>query len=539
MKANVRSISGCKAHFTALGVLLVLLIPGSFESVAAKVGFEMHVVSFLIGPALYTFGDQLVPGVDFFTQYSVGQPWLFSHVVAPTAAGTVTRYAVWIVVGMFFFYTSMFYFLWWLYRNWQLALAVTLIVLISLFHTERPFFDPSSFPLRYPLLFVWLGLAVRSSQLKAPVAWWIVLGSVVGLSLFLNTETAIYMLLATGLVCMVSEKSFFRGSVNCAVTVTTAGLIFMLLCLGAFGTGILDFRFLKHIFEPFFIYGEGFGAWPLYWAFDWHLLYNIISPGLALATIGWAVAEVKLERHAVERTRVIALLAASCVAIMMSVKYWNMSIAGLWVASSFLFWTILGWWAFQFLHLISETRIAIGGRCISAFSVAKWTMIVGVIAFVVLMDDTRNRSLYGLKAYAKYPSFLRQVLSRSKPICADMKCAVPSISSTDIALITSLTEPRQRVAIYSPIDWAYLIEARRAPHFEFLPSHATFTRRQVRAATTGFDLIFLPKSAADDLGIDQPELAEVLIPKLKRDFEIAAVGTDLVAWQRKSTRKYP
>ena len=52
-------------------------------------------------------------------------------------------------------------------------------------------------------------------------------------------------------------------------------------------------------------------------------------------------------------------------------------------------------------------------------------------------------------------------------------------------------------------------------------------------------MIFLPKSAADDLGIDQPELAEILIPKLKSDFEITAVGTDLVAWKRKSTRKYP
>ena len=92
---------------------------------------------------------------------------------------------------------------------------------------------------------------------------------------------------------------------------------------------------------------------------------------------------------------------------------------------------------------------------------------------------------------------------------------------------------RQRVAMFSPIDWAYLIEAKRAPHFEFVPSHATFTRRQLTTATTGFDLIFTPRSAEKNHGIEHPELAAILIPLLDREFEIAAEGEALIAWKRK------
>lgn len=270
-----------------VGSLLLLLTPASFEAVAAKIGFEMHVVSFLIGPALYAFGDRLIPGVDFFTQYSIGQPWLFSQVMAPTAAQTVTRYAAWIVVAMLLFYLSMFYFLRWLYRNWQLSLAVTLIVLITSFHTTRPFFDPSSFPLRYPLLFIWMCLIVRSfTTTSRQITWLIALGGVLGLSMFLNTETAIYMLIATCVISMITEENFLRGGLKSILTTTFSGLVFALLCFGAYGAGIWDWRFLRHVIEPFFIYGEGYGAWPIYWAFDWHILYNIVSPGVAFGTIG-------------------------------------------------------------------------------------------------------------------------------------------------------------------------------------------------------------------------------------------------------------
>ena len=231
-------------------------------------------------------------------------------------------------------------------------------------------------------------------------------------------------------------------------------------------------------------------------------------------------------------------MAASCVAIMMSVKYWNMSILGLWVANSTLFMAILGWWALQYLKILARQHIALNRKreFTSTHTLAQLAMLLVLLGYLSLLSDTRNPSLYGLKAYAEYPSLLVNIFSKSKPTCTNMSCATPAISPEDITLITSLSGAKERVAIYSPIDWAYLVEAKRSPHFEFLPSNATFTWRQVHAAATDLDLIFLPKTAADNLGIDHPELAEALIHKLKTEFEIAAVGADLVAWKRTLTK---
>ena len=523
-----------RAQLIFLGVLFLVLCPAPLEAVAARIGFEMHVVSFLIGPALYTFGDRLVPGIDYFTQYSVGQPYLFSFLLAPTAAGTMIRYAGWIVTAMFMFYAGMFYFLWWLYRSWRWAAAVTMLVLMSSFHTERPFFDPSSFPLRYPLLFVWLTAIVYLSRFQTDARFQAALACALGLSLFLNTETGIYMLIATGVVVTAITKSPLHGLYRYSGILAGSAAVFTILCLGAFGPGIFDILFFKRIVEPFFIYGEGFGAWPVFWDFGWHLLYNLVSPGVALATMGWAVVRLRSAGQLEEKMRVVALLAASSVAIMMSVKYWNMSIAALWLVNSVMFWTVIAWWVIHALNFAEAAQASSGASASVKPRTIKWALAIAAVMFVTVLNDSRNKSFYGLRAYGKYQGLLKRVMWRHSDACSRMDCAVSPISKKDVELITSMTGERQRVAIFSPIDWAFLIEAKRAPHFEFVPSHATFTRRQLATATTGFDLIFTPRSAEKNRGIEHPELAAILVPLLDREFDVAAEGDALIAWRRKS-----
>jgi len=534
MQAKTISLKQWRPQAVFLGVLFLILCPGPLEAVAARIGFEMHVVSFLIGPALYAFGDNLVPGIDYFTQYSVGQPYLFSFLLAPSAAGTMIRYAGWIIAAMFLFYAGMFYFLWWLYRNWRWAAAVTLLVLISSFHTERPFFDPSSYPLRYPLLFVWLTAIILLSRFPGAKRFNLAIALVNGFSLFLNTETGLYMLLATGLVVLATNKSPLYGVCRYSGILAGSAATFTLLCVGAFGPGIFDPIFFKRIIEPFFIYGEGFGAWPVFWDFGWHLLYNLVSPGVALATMGWAIVKLRSGDQFELRTRVVALLAASTVAIMMSVKYWNMSIAALWLVNSVLFWTVIAWWLIQALKLVEDATAQPGAGVAVNAQTIKWVLAIAALMFVTVLNDSRNRSFYGMRAYGKYQGLIKKVFWRHGDACMRMDCAVPSISKKDVDLITSMTGAGQRVAMFSPIDWAYLIEAKRAPHFEFVPSHATFTRRQLTTATTGFDLIFTPRSTEKNHGIEHPELAAILVPLLDREFAIAAEGEALVAWKRRS-----
>jgi hypothetical protein len=79
-------------------IVAAFVIPLDATSIAAFIGFDMHMASFMIGPATYSFGKNLIPGIDYFTQYSVGTPWFFSFFLAPTATATMVS-AVWFVVA--------------------------------------------------------------------------------------------------------------------------------------------------------------------------------------------------------------------------------------------------------------------------------------------------------------------------------------------------------------------------------------------------------------------------------------------------------
>ena len=174
----------------ALIILSAVLLPRSVMEVAAKVGYEMHVVSFILGPATYTFSDGLAPGRDYFTQYSLGLPFIFSWMLGGSADHAVLSYAKLMITAMLVFYGGLYFLLRWLFRSKGWALAVSLTVLILQFHVDRTFFDPSSYVLRYPLLIVSLALlgvwARNIENILCAIALCLTLAS----SLFLNTELA-------------------------------------------------------------------------------------------------------------------------------------------------------------------------------------------------------------------------------------------------------------------------------------------------------------------------------------------------------------
>ena len=277
-------------HGIVVVLFAALLLPYSLEAVAAEIGYESHLVSFLIGPALYTFGDGLVPGLDYFSQYSVGLGYVFSFFLAPTAKLTLINYVGFIVGSMLLFYIGSCYFLRWFYGSWLWAIGVTLTIMLLQFHTDRTFWDPSSYVLRYPLLLVVVWLFSRFVDRQLSMRLGTALGVALGASLFLNTETGVYMagavtvgsLMIGGHVRQTTPRLFLIGGV--ALT------MFWGLSLIAFGPRVLDLEYLWRAFEPLVVYGGGFNAWPIEWTGGWHYIYNIIAPGAALTTIGWAAA---------------------------------------------------------------------------------------------------------------------------------------------------------------------------------------------------------------------------------------------------------
>lgn len=517
----------------------VLLLPRSAMEVAAKIGYEMHVVSFVLGPAVYRFGGDLLPGVDYFTQYSVGLPYVFSFVMGPTADQAMVRYVHLVTSSMAAFFVGLSYLLWWLMGSWRWAAGTAATVAILQFHVERTFFDPSSYVLRYPLLIMTF----------AAIGWWAarhhshargaLVGISVGLSLFLNTETGVYQLLAAAAVGVLTSRLQIRSAgPTCALLMATA-VTFITASYVAFGPGVLSKPYVIGLVQPFLIYGGGFGAWAVDWRWGWHVVYNVIAPGLALVTIAWSSWRL-MQREVAPNSapRVAVVFCFASMAVMMSAKYNNMSLVGLWHTNAIGFIVCMAWWARQVQLSCAEAPREwphwfgwIAGR-------AGLTVASVAAMFLATVSDPRNPAAYALEAYWNYPSLWNTTLGSPRQPCRHLSCSAPRISSVDVALVQKYVPATQRAAIFGWHDWAYLIEAQRASWFHFLPSHAIFTQAQLAATSELPDFIFLPNVASTDLGITQQELARTMLPRVMTEFRRIEVGTSISVWRRAPASAY-
>jgi hypothetical protein len=311
-----------------------------------------------------------------------------------------------------------------------------------------------------------------------------------------------------------------HGALAATAVGASALIVFSVLSLASFGSGALSWDFAKFLLEPFFIYGGGFGGWAVDWSLGWPLLYNVVAPGLCLATLGWALSNLrKGGQYGTSRLAALALLA--CTSIMLSAKYWNMSIFALWHVNSLGFLAVIAWWAREWMRRSELVRLIGAGM-----------LALAALALVGFADDPRNPSDYGIRAYLKYPAAMLEPFKRNKPPCRKMACAAPEIAKEDVALIASLIPPTGRAAILDWNDWAYLIEARRAPKFFFLPGVATFTRRQLDQSLANLDMIFVARDPEKRYLIQNPEIAEELLPVLSKEFAIVATGKRFVALAR-------
>ena len=517
-------------------LLLLLLVPSSTAAVASKISDDKHFIYFMVGPALYSaFGRDLVSGIDFYCQYGVGYGYLFSYLIAPTAPQTVVNYVGVVVSAMVLFYVGLFAFLRWFYESWRWALAVTLTVLFLQFHMDATFVDPSSYPLRYPLLALVCALAARwtSRGLSGLTGAALALG--LGASLFLSTETGIYLAGAVTVTALLTRQDRLRTLWRLTGVGVMSAAVFMGVSVAAFGARTLDLRYPLLLMEPLLLYGGGYGALPIEWLGGWHYLYNFIAPGTALATVAWIAGAVRHDGPPQARARVSALSMLSLLALFMAVKYVNRSYVALWHVDALCPIAVMAWWVRAWVKVY-------GGRVLLASPirvVARVPVLVGlavlVVALLLTASDARNPNIYAFRAYLRYPSLLNSMFGVRGSACRQVDCVGPPVAQADVDLIRTRTQPHERVAIYSYLDWAFLIEARRPPKFAQVPSPYTHTRRQLVDSLAGVDLIFLRREgdATTTYGIDHPDLAAALVPDLTANFVREAEGEALVAWRRK------
>ena len=86
--------------------------------------------------------------------------------------------------------------------------------------------------------------------------------------------------------------------------------------------------------EPLLIYAKmGYGNYLIYWTMvDYNWFYNIVSPGIALATIALVARSAKAENA--DRPRLALLTFFSICGLLMMFKFVNRSIVGVWQMGS-------------------------------------------------------------------------------------------------------------------------------------------------------------------------------------------------------------
>src|SRR5450631_1177034 len=340
-----RPISPVLAGAICVAVSTIFVVPLGAKHIATTIGFDMHMASFMVGPATYSFAKNLFPGIDYFTQYSTGTPWLFSFFLAPTAGETMVN-AVWFVISeILFFQLSLLFFLRWFLRSWGWALIVSVACLMLQFTTESPLYAPSSTAARYPLLIVCVALFVY--WVWRDFTWVAATGLAVALSasLFLNTETGIYTCAAVAAAAVIVGPGLIVPAIGTIALGAMTFVLFMVWSLIAFGPGVLQIQYLLLLLEPLTLYTGGLGAWPIEWVGGYHWLYNIVSPAISLATIGWALVSARQSTPPCPRPYLAALAMMALVGLFLTAKFINMSIVALWQVNAVGLVIVIAWWA--------------------------------------------------------------------------------------------------------------------------------------------------------------------------------------------------
>lgn len=503
-----------------------LLAPYDVPTTAAECNDELHVASYIVGPALYYRAPGLVPGLDFESHYGIGHARAFALVMGDGGLQlTLERYVVFLLVVVLLYYLSAFFVLTDWLRNPWLAAAVTLAVLLC--GCEGLSYKyPSDWPIRHPFLFVFLFAVVRG--MNPAGAWWCVAASaVVGLSIAWQTDTGLYML-AAGLAFYIGGTLFLgvpagRAAVFLAVCVGT----FFALCTALFGPRVLSVAFPERLFEPLCLYASGFGHQVMDWQPGWGFWYNLLGPALAVGTVAVMIA--RGQRDRLPPRELLYAGAASLLGLAMLFKWVNRSIDILWELNGGLVMTVTAWWAWIGWSALA-TRLKGGtSRCIGvARRTAAATVLLGLVALAIGMDARAARS--GHQCGSSSPLVRAGVWLDTfrNPINAARKGIEPHVSPSPIdtdstRYLRDHTRRTERVTVISATDWNSLVDAGRAPRLfwlQFFLVHSPVLLDRCLADLRASERVFVDRDALGSLKSVNRVVHDAVAPILAEQFEL-------------------
>jgi hypothetical protein len=475
---------------------------------------------------------------------------------------------------MWLFCISSYCVLFYIFKSRFWALGLTLVALVLQFHFLSTystgisgflthFADPSSHFFRFPLLVIIIVFFVQWGVKHWNFREGLILACLLGFSLYWNTETGVYMLTACCLAPIVIS------GIRWDILAKSLGLVgggiagFIILSLVSFGWRVLSVDYLWEAIAPLVIYSGGFSALRFGGGNDfWSYVMNFLTPMLGLASLGWAFRRVETYEKNSDREQVAFVALISLLTLFMQAKYLNRSLSAEWYVNAYPALILFGWWLCRLSQVVrraepaliqslpNSLRGSIGKS--KPFSLAFSFCTVLVVSIAIghpseqQITGQNSDYGYGLSSYTTYPSLLNVALGIDK-----IKQKIPTnlgqwkngnvtlcCDEADIRLIQDRVPPQEPVAIMSDYDWAYLIAARRAPLFPFLPSTFTFTTQQLNQITQGaYTYIFLVKGQDDPVsGTLSPDTDKALTVLLEKNFVKDAEGVNLVVYISKKAR---
>ena len=183
---------------------------------------------------------------------------------------------------------------------------------------------------------------------------------------------------------------------------------FALLNLAAFGPRVMSASYVGYLIEPMLLYSGGLGSWSMEWTWGLHWFYNVISPAVALATIGWVAIVARQHYLPSSRPHLAALAMMSCVGLFLTAKFINMSLVALWQVNSVGLLIVPAWWARSLIEQFPDRSLA--WKPIEIRSAATAFLLAVVVVFLCVINDPRNPSLYAVESYRTHPTLVNDLL---------------------------------------------------------------------------------------------------------------------------------
>jgi hypothetical protein len=531
------SVSGYAGDICAFIFFFLIFWPYPFSALLDQWSLKnAHAIAYLIGPAQLAQVPGNLPNVDYFSQYTLAIPYIFSWALSSDVAQVVARYLYGMTVGMIFFAAMYYYLLSRLYMSRFWAFAFTLLMLAFLANAI-PWGEPSSSPLRF-LFFPICAIVLLRYGLSNSVS--IIAASILcALAIMNNTETGIHTALAYVTVLFIASPSWQKFSRHSALLIFGAIAGVVALCLLCFGWGALSLDFLIGNLRPLFVYSiAGYGNYPLSWDLKhWTWLQCLVVPGVVTLMLALFYYKTWTDR-ALTRTEQ-SLTFCGAFGLLLFLKFMYRSFLALGHVNAGPLIVVSGFWfVFSLRKAIQINRWRSSWVHVIAFALSLSTFVVFLHTF---RENYLDRDVKFFATWLEFPS----IFNRLAGVTSGAQNSVPlaeqvstMFSDVDVALIQKYAEPASEpIWVFADEDWAYLLRAERKPATTVLPSVAgmlmdhDLSALKAKFERNAAQYVFIQRKYEALLSSDHPA---AMYPKFREHYVFLEHGKDLGVYKRKA-----